>query len=179
MGHSSRSSFPRTGGRAPRRQSSWENGPSGAVAITADGDTLFGVAQEATEDGLTIIRTRGEMNMGLSVITGSLDGFPRAAFGLCIVNQNAAGVGVTAIPSPLDDITWDGWFVHWVGSLFGVSATEGNAEGFAVVRVPIDSKAMRKLKSTDNVVGVFAVSDEVGTAQLNAILNCRILVKIA
>ena len=140
---------------------------------------MFGIAQEATEDGLTIVRTRGEFNAGLSLITGSLDGYPRVAFGLCIVNQNAAGVGVTAVPSPLDDIRWDGWFFHWIGSFIGLSATETNAAGVAIARVPIDSKAMRKLKSTDNVVGVAAASNEVGTAQLNVMLNCRVLVKIA
>ena len=165
--------------RSPSRRSvSWTPGPQGTLAITAATDNIFPIGVQTLVDDATLVRTRGEVNVGLSVITGSLDGFSEVAMGLCIVNENAAGIGVTAIPSPVTDIGWDGWFWYWTGSLFGVSATEANAAGTANVRIPIDSKAMRKLRSSDFIVGALAVVGEVGTAQLNATMQSRMLLKL-
>ena len=171
--------FHRTG--VARRKVTWTLGPEGTVQLTSAADAVFPSGGIVAEDGLTIVRTRGELNLGLSVATTALDGFDRVAFGMCVVSENAAAVGVTAIPSPIADEQWDGWFVYWTGSLFSVVATAAlsNAAGVSNLRLPIDSKAMRKVKRTDVIVGVLGTLAEVGTASLTAKLSARTLVKLA
>ena len=173
------SRFQRTS--ALRRKTTWTVGPEGSVQLTSAAASVFSGGAIAIDDGLTIVRTRGELNVGLSVAAVALDGFARFAFGMCIVSENAAGVGVTAIPSPITDETWDGWYVYYTGSLFSVVATAvlDNAEGVANLRLPIDSKAMRKFKRTDVIVAVIETATEVGTASLTARLSSRTLVKLA
>ena len=116
--------------------------------------------------------------MALSTITSVLDGFGSVAFGLAIVDAAAFAIGITAIPHPFSDSDWDGWLWHWQGSLYGPSSTVTNAAGPANVRIPIDSKAMRKWKQFDALVGVAEFGTEVGAAVITAKLNTRILVKL-
>ena len=49
----------------------------------------------------------------------------------------------------------------------------------SVVRMTIDSKAMRKFKETDVLVGVIETADEIGTSVLKANMNVRLLSKLA
>ena len=165
-----------------RRKSTWSEGPFGTVSLSAAASVIFPMSQQAVVDGLTLVRTRGELSVFLSVATAALDGF-RWAFGMCIVSENAAGVGVIAIPSPIVDADWDGWFVYDTGTVKGwdiIPATGANANmGSSQTRIRIDSRAMRKFKSTDVMVGVLAGSDEVGAAVINADLSTRFLVKLA
>jgi len=161
-------------GRTPRRRGGWEAGPrTGTLTITAASQTVFSIGQSAELDGLTIVRTRGEYSAFISAATTALDGFEDAAIGFCVVSQNAAGIGVTAIPDPLADEAWDGWFMHQY--LEGLKAPTNVAEfsnsGAAHIRGKIDTKGMRKLRETDVVVGVLSVGTEIGGATM--IFNCR------
>ena len=108
------------------------------------------------------------------------DGFAQIAHGICIVSENAFGVGVTAVPSPLTDIGWDGWIWHQLTpGLFGLSVTESeNVGALSMIRYDIDSKAMRKQKSTDFLIGVSEFAGEIGAATLQFITETRILDKL-
>ena len=175
--------FRRTSGFArgnSTRKTSWSPGPSGSIQLTSVSVGLFPVAVTADINDATILRTRGDLNLGLSIATTALDGFGEVAVGICVVSDNAAGIGVTAVPDPLTDIDWEGWLMYWTGSVFSVVATAAlsNCAGVANVRVPIDSKAMRKIQEKDTVVGVIAVGTEVGAVSLTAKLNTRILSKL-
>jgi len=174
--HSRGSRF-RTSG-STRRQTSWDFGPSGSLSLTAAGAAIFATAAQAVGSGLTIIRTRGELLLNISSIAAALDGFPRLAAGICIVSENAFGVGVTAVPTPLTDIAWDGWLWHSIGGCFGLVSGNFGLEGCQTVRWEIDSKAMRKIKDTDIMIGVIELGTEVGTATLLADLSTRVLLKI-
>jgi len=170
------SRFPRTGGRVQRRPTSWGVGARGTLQVAADTINLFSSTVVALEDGLTIVRTRGELNLTLSAASVASDGWPQIAVGLCIVSENAAGVGVTAIPDPIADIGWDGWFWYWTGSLF---QSDVQPDGSGSARIVVDSKAMRKFKGTDVVVGVLSALGELQTSVFQATLNTRTLVKIS
>jgi len=160
-----------------KRRTGWEEGPFGVLAFTTSGQSsVFGTAQAATQDGLTLIRIRGELLVFLSNATAALDGFSRVAAGLCIVSENAAGIGATAIPDPLVDIAWDGWIWHKTFSV--VRAGSALVDDAALTRIQVDSKAMRKFKSSDVLVGMFSAGTEVGTATLQAMLTTRLLVKL-
>ena len=117
------------------------------------------------------------MTMRLATAVG--DGFENFAMGMCVVSENAFGVGVTAIPAPITDIQWDGWIWHSShGHITSLSTTEEHRITGARI-IPIDSKAMRKLKNTDVLVGVVQLGTEIGTATVDFSARTRLLVKIA
>ena len=165
--------------QSQRRKTSWNLGPRGALSFTV-GDTVSGfpTVSQALEGGLTIVRIRGELLLYLEVVTNPNDGFVQCAAGICIVSENAFGVGATAVPDPRVDIGWDGWMWYWTGSMIGLTATENGELGTAAVRIPVDTKAMRKIKDTDGVIGMFAVGTETGAATLTCRLETRMLVKL-
>ena len=181
MALSRRSSSLRTFARGPRRQTSWNGGPRGASSANTASVTLFATGIQSLEDGITHVRLRGELSVQVVAAAASQAGFSRIAAGVCIVSENASGVGITALPDPIADVGWDGWLWYWTGSVFATSVIGDG--GFSAesdgVRVTIDSKAMRKWKRTDVMVGIFATDDEVGDATLLFKLNTRCLAKIA
>ena len=175
MAHSRRSTFPKTGG--PSRQVSWEVGPRGSVATSTTSNSLFPTAAEAALDKLTIVRTRGQLIVEYTTGDAVAEGH-EWAFGMCIVSQNAAGIGVTAVPDPLIDIAWEGWFVYEMGIVKQVGTTLDQSEIGAGQRIEIDSKAMRKLRITDNVVAVFSNTIVGSPGQVRASMLSRMLVKL-
>ena len=182
MAHARTSRFPSRGG-SNRRKTSWSAGPSqvNLPSITADGAFLWATGSQVLNDGLTMVRVRGSLGVWLEVVNAIGDGFNQVAFGICNVSENAFGIGVTAVPSPLSDVGWDGWLWHKILSpVLGFSVTEGENTGtISQLRVDIDSKAMRKLKATDVTIGVGQFLSETGTATLQFLAETRILDKLA
>jgi len=170
------SRFPR--GAGSRRKVTWSSGPEGLVDISATGSFVFPTGAAAVLNDMTIVRTRGELLLTLSSASGAQLGFQYAA-GICVVSENAAGVGATAIPAPLTDSFWDGWLWHREGNIQAdATATLVNQLGCSVDRIQMDSKAMRKIHLTDVMVGVIEVI-ETGTCILRARMVTRVLTKLA
>ena len=164
-------------GRTPRRRVSWSPGPNGILSPASTAVSLFPTGSQAVVDDLTLVRTRGELLLVLLTSSIAQGGF-QWAFGMCVVTDNAFTVGgVGAVPAPLLDIAWDGWFFHSQGALKSPSGTIADMSSARVLRVPIDSKAMRKLHNTDVVIGVLETV-EVGTATMHAELRSRLLDKL-
>ena len=166
-------------GRSVRRATDWFSGPRGVLTFSAVANQAFGTGITNFVDGQTLIRTRGDVIVGLSSTGGALEGFGRVGLGICVVTDKAATIGITAIPAPITEMGWDGWLWHWVGafkSIEGVSPTT-DANGQSAMRIPIDSKAMRKLGEDQTIVAVMEARDEVGTSVLDATLNTRMLMK--
>ena len=166
------------GSHSSRRKTVWQEGPFGIASVSAAGTVFFTTGQTVQTGGNTMIRTRGELVAGLTLVTTANDGFSRVAFGLGIVTAEAFAIGVTAMPSPLDDITWPGWFEFGTFGLFQPVAGDVADSLTAQIRIPIDSKAMRKLDQGTVLFGAIEVADEVGAATLTAKLNTRTLLKL-
>jgi len=116
-----------------------------AAAITHTMSTA-----EKAKRPFTVLRTRIELNFR-SDQTGALE-TQLGAFGLCVVTDQAVGIGVSAVPTPATDIESDAWFVHQVllnEFLFITGA--GIAEN-AGRRYVIDSKAKRKVNDDEQVI---------------------------
>ena len=165
--------------RSPRRKTSWEEGPGGtAMSSSATSEVkIMGAGAQAVVDGLTIVRTRGLLSFSLGLATAAQDGF-LGAFGLCIVNENAGGIGVTAVPTPITDLGWDGWFYHTFFDIrSGVVSSSSNPGPKDQHQIQVDSKAMRKIDLGDIIFAVIEVV-ETGTATMDMSFNSRILLKI-
>jgi len=169
------SRFPRIN-ESLRRRVSWASGPRGDVSLTTAGAGLFTTAAQATIDDLTIVRVRGELLVMLKEASTAGSQFPWA-FGMCVVTENAFGVGVTAVPAPFTDVAWDGWLVHQQG-VVRQELLNGPPDEANTYRAIIDSKAMRKTHATDVLIGIVEVHTESGTAQFIANLVSRHLSKL-
>ena len=161
--------------RPQRRAVSWSFGPAGAISSTASSAAVFPLSAQALIDDLTVVRMRGSLTFITSLPSSSA--FMTYAFGLCIVSENAAGIGVTAIPQPLDDIGWDGWFYHRQGIAGADGQSSGSAGAATASGFQFDSKAMRKMHLTDVIVACLQVV-ETGAVTVFSQLDTRMLVKL-
>ena len=160
-----------------RRQTSWEEGVGGtsSAQFAASGSAIVGSGVQPTTDGLTLVRTRGFVELVLTTITANLDGYS-GGIGIGVVNTNAFGVGVSAVPLPLTEMQWDGWLWH---QLFAFHGPAGGTLGHpgANLRFEIDSKAMRKVGLEDTIFASIEVV-ETGTAVMSYFLDSRMLFKL-
>ena len=103
------------------------------------------------------------------------------AFGICIVSDEAFAVGSTAIPGPVSEADWDGWFVHQFFSArtMNVRAAANNEiqDNWGVFNKEIDSKAMRKFSQGNTMVAMIEAT-EIGAGSLVFNWDSRILVKL-
>ena len=162
---------------ANRRRTGWEEGPgvNAQVQFTASSSAILGAGQEALEDGLTIVRIRGSIELLLAAATAVGDGF-LGAIGIGIVSTPAFAVGITAVPTPITEIEWEGWLYHRFIQHRSSVATAGFV-GANIQRIEIDTKAMRKI-STQEVVFMAAEFTEGGTADMRVAAGTRMLVKL-
>ena len=120
------------------------------------------------------------MLLWLPAITAAFDGFSLVSAGIGIVSTDAAAIGITAMPTPLADADWPGWVWFYSGAAIVQPSTGELANNpVASVRLPIDSKAMRKWGINEILFAVVEVGTEIGTAQMDMSFSTRILVKLA
>jgi len=170
-------------GSTSRRRTGWEEGPftDARLALSAAGATGWSIGQTSLVDGLTIARIRGSFAFFLDTATSDNDGFLSLAVGIGIVTTPAFLVGITAMPSPLTEIEWEGWMYHkLVSGVYRADQVDelGNA-GSSEVRVDIDTKAMRKLDSEETVFGAVELGLETGTATGIFSAHTRMLIMLA
>ena len=155
-----------------RRRVGWSIGPGGRSQRSAIGKFLMPVGATAFIDGLTLIRTRGELVVR-SASVGSVNDEMIGAFGIADVTAAAFAAGGASIPGPFTDADWDGWIWH---QFFTVGGLANNGSG--VGRYVVDSKAMRKTTATNVVVAMGEVGVETGVVTLDVSLETRILDKL-
>ena len=164
---------------APRRRTGWEEGPgqNTFVNINASSVAILGAGQQAGEDGNTIIRLRGfvELNLTQAVTIG--DGFA-GALGIGIVSAAAFAVGVTAVPTPITEVEWEGWLWHQYFNLHSAVATAAMTGSAGILRLMIDSKAMRKIDTEETIYAALEVT-ETGGGNMIVRLGTRMLIKLA
>ena len=119
---------------------------SSAAAATISGASL------AFEEPATILRCRGELVVALDgVAAGASNG---VTFGLGIVSTDAATLGATALPDPGAEPNFP--WLWWHDAELISNAVEANEQSdiTSAVRVPIDTKAMRKMKPGESLIMV-------------------------
>jgi len=175
----SRSGFVR-GRPSTRRATAWGFGPGGTsfTAISSSASAFIGSAIVPTEEGMTIVRIRGDMVIGLTLATGAVDGFT-GAVGIGVTTAVAVTGGIGSVPTPITEQDWDGWMWHQFIQVFGpVASSTDIAPAVTSQRVSIDTKAMRKLP--DEMI-VYAALElvESGTATASLAFDTRMLIKLS
>ena len=103
----------------------------------------------------TVVRTRGI----LGLLTDQVAATERQAmaYGQCVVSDQAIGIGVTAVPTPVSDSSSDLFFVF--EELYSDFTAVATIDGFSRVGSyhRFDSKAMRKVEDGQDVISVVEV----------------------
>ena len=142
-----------------RRNTLWVPSPAGTVTLVAASTAALLTVSNAALLALrpfTVVRVRG--GMFIRTDTPSASEFQQASLGYAVVSDQAAAIGVTAIPTPETDRNSDLWFVYETIEQFhefqdatGVQAQGGISRQF-------DSKAMRKVEEGSTIVTVAETS---------------------
>ncbi len=140
---------------------------SGASAIFFAFDNRTSLLGEAT-----IIRRRGLFSIQHS--SASADSDVSGAIGTCIVNGEAFDAGVASVPTPVAEADDDRWFWHQYFSISNRFDSGPVQRGQA--NWVIDSKAMRKLSSSDVMITVMENTAVTFSAQVW--LQARTLFKL-
>jgi len=137
----------RTFSRRVKRATDWQLGilAIGETSVPAAGKAVIASFSSATLAAIapsTIIRTRGFFSIRSDQAAASE--LQIGAIGLGLVNEVARALGITALPGPLTDALWDGWFFHQffsqsfiVADATGIADNAGAGSGYT-----IDSKAV-------------------------------------
>ena len=155
-----------------RRLTQWI-GPAdqGYVSVASGGKTIVGTGPFT--EAATIIRTRGQVSIQPGSFAADLNVI--GAFGVGIVSDEAAAIGVTAVPGPFDSADWTGWYV-WRS--FSLHLDVQSAVGFDVqsmINMEVDSKAMRKIYPNETFVLV--AESQAGAFDIS--MPLRTLVKLS
>ena len=144
--------FTRGVSRGARRLTSWADIPITQASFTAVGGTILLAltTAEKAKRPFTIVRTHIELMIATDQLIA--DEIQLGAFGGCVVSDQASGVGVLAVPTPVVDAGSDLWFLHQVvmndftwNSEIGFDANGGQ-------HYHLDSRAMRKVNDDQDVL---------------------------
>ncbi len=171
--------FTRPRGRlGSRRETMWIQVQPGiqnlSAAVTPVLITQLNAAALALRP-FTVIRTRGFFGVRTDQVSAS-ESFD-ASLGYSVVSDQAAAVGVTAVPTPESDRGSDLFFVYEsiMGRFNFVSAV--GMEGNILQSMQFDSKAMRKVNDDQTIVSVIESSTASATGP-TVHDSARILIKL-
>ncbi len=151
-----RSRVHRSNFAGPVRESLWFSGTF-SVNDLATGSAIAITNLNAAALALrpfTIVRTRGQLFLTSDQVAASEDQV--LAYGEAVVSDQAEGIGVTALPTPVTDSGSDLFLVFEVMQMRSLVATAvGVLTGLSVgLERIIDSKAMRKVEDGQTLVAV-------------------------
>ena len=89
--------------------------------------------------------------------------------------QAFTDIGITALPIPIDDMSWEGWLYHQFFSIH--DGGDGMSDGSGSQWVMVDSKAMRKVGSNEVIFAVLQ-QVEIGVAVGKVHFDSRALFKL-
>ena len=148
----------------------WQ-GSFGEITSLA-GSAIVGFLLAVADKAETIRRTRGEILI-LFEGAGLVDEDACVVgWGLMVMPSGAVAGGVTV--GPITNSNSD-WFAYGMVPLKAVGATEEAPLGTMSARIDIDSKAMRRLRESDEVVLVLENGDVTGSPAVQAVFGIRIL----
>ena len=141
----------------PRMAKHWHVIPGLSQSMTGNGVFLGG--NLGLDGPWTCIRMLGEYIIGVDAAPTAQDAVS-IGVAIGVASTDALIIGATAIPSPISEpqFPWLRWAVH--DFFFNdTSLADGNARS---IRVPFDSRSMRKLKPREALFVVAEYADTAG-----------------
>ena len=159
-----------------KRLTSWFQFTPTATAMSATGGTVLFTLNAAALAlrPFTVVRTR--FLMGILSDQVVADELQVAAVGMAIVSDQASAIGVTAVPTPITDLSSDLWFQHQMLYSNFTFITGAGFDQQGMVTYEVDSKAMRKVDIGQDLV---VVGERGGAGDgVIVVVGGRMLVKV-
>ncbi len=141
----------------PKRITNWIGGVDvgGSTTLPANTALLHASLNAAALAfrPFTVIRTRGLLSVRSDQSASSERGM--LGWALAVVSDQAAAIGVTAVPTPITAQDSDLFFTYDLGAW----GTDANPVGRQIFTYAFDSKAMRKVEDNQDVVLVIENAD--------------------
>jgi len=135
-----------------KRQTDWVGQIPRTAFQAVAGSTAAIISTFFPGFGLTVVRTRGLFGWRSDQQAANED--QMGAVGIGLVSEQAAALGITAVPHPSTDSGWDGWLWHSYFASSVIFNTGTSVQFDAFNQIVIDSKAMRKVDSEMRLVMV-------------------------
>ncbi len=146
-----------------KRRKVWRTLPGGRADLTASGTTSL-IAGLGFTTAETILRIRGEVLVNFD--PGAVpvaDDTVQIVLALGLISSDAFAGGV--FPDPADEPGYP--WLYWSAHIMIATAASANNNPFAgSIRVPVDTKAMRKVKPNETLFWAFQYGDIAGTPPL-------------
>ena len=155
----------------------WTDGPGGQAltTISVSSQVILGSGIAAAISEQTVMRTRGICDLFINGVGGSDGDGYFGAIGIGKCTAAAFTAGILSVPTPVTEVSWDGWLWHSYFSVHDADISRGPSTSVHQ-RIMIDSKAMRKFDG-DEVLYAAIETTEIGTAILNVFFDTRMLVQ--
>ena len=143
-----------------RRENLWLGGVVSQTSIAAASTATLITSLNAAALALrpfTIVRTRGSLLILSDQLVATED--QEVGWGMSVVSDQAAAIGVTAVPTPVTDSDSDLFFAYemLLGS-FSFLTSAGFQQLALGDAMRIDSKAMRKVSDSEDMISVAETS---------------------
>ena len=139
--------------RRPRRESIWFQ--ISVAEATLSGSTLIHSLSAGALAYRPFTIVRSIIELGLKSDQAAAIESQIAAYGLAVVTDQAVAVGVSAVPTPITELSSDLWFMHKLLFANESALVDRTRDG---TYASVDSRAMRKVEDGQDVVGVGQVS---------------------
>ena len=165
-----RGAFP---SRGMRQRKHWHGTTNNALAFV--GSSTGVLASFSLNDPATVLRILGEVVVFPGVAVGGYSDADEArmSVGIGIVSSDAAAVGSSAMPDPGGEPEFD--WLWWWSTVWAIPDVDSTVVGLNQIRIPVHSKAMRKMKPASTIVVVAEYEDLQGAPPLDVRGGFRIL----
>jgi len=128
----------------------------------------FGVADQSE----TIMRVRGMVHARIDTSTIAVNDSCLVSWGLVVVPNGTVAGGITISPFSNGDADWLAYGLIMLGSETGAAS---DSEGSQTKHFEVDSKAMRRMRETQELAFVFENTDIAGAPSVTAGFALRVL----
>ncbi len=157
----------------PKRTTTWFGFEAVGTTMTAEGGTLQFTLNAAALALRPFTIVRSHFMLALRSDQAAAIEEQTIAFGIAVVSDQAAAVGVSAIPTPITEAASDLWFVHQWMFADESNLTDRTRSGTFLA---VDSKAMRKCDIGQDIVVVSEMDTGTGGGVVLRVAG-RMLVK--
>jgi len=159
---------------APRK-TSWLEIPPTLTTLTGGGGTIVASLTTAEKAKLPFTIVRTHLYWDLTSDQSVASEYQMVALGGLVVSQVAETVGVSAVPTPVNEAESDFFFIHsYLSSIFTFKSGVGIDQRIA--HNWIESKAMRKVSEDEDVLFVVELANAIASGATVALAG-RMLIK--
>jgi len=166
----------RRGGTRQRKH--WHSIGDTLQKFTAAGTAILGSFTAAGNEPYTVLRMVGELVVTPGITPVIAGDAAIMAVGVAVVTTDALTVGSSAMPDPAGEPDFDWLWRYQAHMVFPFATADLAGLASESARIPLESKAMRKVSPRQSLVMLAEYVDLQGTPPLDVLGSARFLIGI-